>query len=208
MDQQTTNNDINDLVSKASQKASEALQKLISSDTQLILTSVEKIEKPQETDATKLAERCIDYYKKNKVIVFAPIVIYSDQNKHQNGGSMLMFLNAVDSDKMSRIILDNRLKDSDDRYLSGMKESSITEVMNIIGNAYVNVISEYYKITILPMVPRIVNALNFDQFIGDIISNSNEKAYVLFNTELLITKQVIRMPFIIAVALKDSVKLK
>jgi chemotaxis protein CheY-P-specific phosphatase CheC len=186
----------------AAKKATDSLQQLISSDTRVIMTNVERFEKPEETDARQLAKRCIEYYKANKVIASADIKIYEENDVERYAGLMLMFIVQEDYHKLGRLIVEN-LRNEEDQFRSGMKESAITETLNIIGNAYINVISQAYKKTIMSMVPSIVSAIKFDEFISSIISNSKDKLYIMFDTELMITKHVIKMPFLLAVALQS-----
>jgi hypothetical protein len=191
----------------AAQKASQALQRLIAPGTRLIVADVEVFEKPQEVDAQKLAERCIQYYKQGKAIVSAPIKIYQDNGIKKDGGIMMMFIDQADIAQLASLIL-QRLDTDEDRMRVGMKESAITEALNIIGNAYIEVVSEHYQTTIMSMVPTIVDAMAFDGFIGNMIVSANKKTYIIFNTNLLITKSVIQVPFLLAVTLWKNEKEK
>jgi chemotaxis protein CheY-P-specific phosphatase CheC len=189
----------------AAQKASQALQRLIAPDTRLIVADVEVFEKPQELDAQKLAERCIKYYKQNKVIVSSAIKIYQDDGAKRDGGVMMMFIDQGDIDRLSTLIL-QRLSTDEERMRLGMQESAITEALNIIGNAYIEVVSGYYQTTIMSMVPAIIDSMVFDDFIGEMVSRATNKTFVIFNTDLLITKSVIEIPFLLAVTLWEEEK--
>jgi chemotaxis protein CheY-P-specific phosphatase CheC len=199
-DQTIYKNELQKAAVEAAQKASEALQQLIAPDTRLIVADVEVFEKPQELDAQKLAERCIEYYKQGKVIVSATIKIYQDDGVKIDGGLMMMFIDQSDIDRLGALIL-QRLATDEERIQLGMQESAIIEALNIIGNAYIEVVSEYYKTTIMSMVPKIIDSMAFDGFIGNMVSGSDKKTYVIFNTSLLITKNVIEIPFLLAVSL-------
>jgi chemotaxis protein CheY-P-specific phosphatase CheC len=198
-------NDLQKAAVVAAQKASQALQQLIAPGTRLIVDGVEVFEKPEELDAQKLAERCIEYYKQGKAIVSATIKIYQDDGAKRDGGIMMMFIDRDDIDRLGALIL-QRLTTDEERMQSGMQESAITEALNIIGNAYIEVVSQYYKTTIMSMVPQIIDSMAFDGFIGEMISGSDKKTYVIFNTNLLITKSIIEIPFLLAVTLWQGEK--
>jgi chemotaxis protein CheY-P-specific phosphatase CheC len=184
----------------AAQEASKALELLISPETKLLVSDVEVFEKPEEIDAQKLAERSIAYYKEGKKIIAAKIKIYEDNGVKEDGGVMMMFMDDRDISLLSDLIL-KRLKTDEERFKVGMKESSLTEALNIIGNAYIEVVSNYYNKTIMSMVPSMIDTMTFDDFIGEILSASQKKTYVVFDTDLLLTRNTVKIPFILAVAL-------
>jgi chemotaxis protein CheY-P-specific phosphatase CheC len=184
----------------AAQKASEALEHLIAPKTRLIVSDVEVLEKPEEVDAQKLAERCITYYKEDKTIIASKIKIYEDDGRKKDAGLMMMFMEESDIDALSTLIL-KRVKTDELRTQYGMRESAITEALNIIGNAYIESVAHYYKKTIMSMVPTIIDAMEFDKFIGEILAASSRKTYVIFDTDLLVTRSAIKIPFLLAVAL-------
>jgi chemotaxis protein CheY-P-specific phosphatase CheC len=186
----------------ASKRASESLQELIAPEATLTIREVEILEKPEQVDAQQLAKRCIEYYQQDKVIVSSLIKIYSGEEK-TDGGVVLMFLDQSDVDSLGSLIL-RKLRDDEDRMRYGMQESAITEALNIIGNAYIEVVGEFYNTTIMSMVPQIVDAMTFDDFIGQIISGSTKKAYIIFNTHLLVTDHSIEIPFLLAVSLWEK----
>jgi chemotaxis protein CheY-P-specific phosphatase CheC len=186
---------------EAAKKATEALQKLIASDMRLIVVDVEKFEKPEETDAQHLAERCLEYYKKGKVIVLAPVKIYCDNGDKKDSGAMLMFIEKEDMLALGGLIL-SKLNKEERTFSAHMSESAVTEALNIIGNAYINVVAKAYDSTIMSMVPEIVNAMNFDGFISNMIAKPKDRIYIVFDTELLITKKVLKIPFLLAVSLE------
>jgi hypothetical protein len=194
-------NDVHKAASEAAKKATEALQKLISTDTRLIVANVESFEGPEEIDAKHLAERCVEYYKKGKIIILAPIKIYEDDGDKRDAGSMLMFIEGKDMHELGNLIISN-LRRVEEKFRASMNESAVTEALNIIGNAYIEVISKVYDSTIMSMVPTIVDAFDFDSFIGDMITNPKERVYVVFDTELLITRKIVRIPFLLAVSLE------
>jgi chemotaxis protein CheY-P-specific phosphatase CheC len=204
MEQTIYKNDLQKASVLAAQKASKALQQLIAPETRLIVSDVEVFEKPQEMDATKLAEKCVQYYKQGNAIVFAPVKIYEDDGVKRDAGSILMFIDQENMTALGNLIL-QRLAKYEDRVKPGMLESAITEALNIIGNAYIEIVSEFYKTTIMSMVPEIIDTMTFDGFIGEMISVSNDKTYVVFDTTLFVTKSVIKIPFLLAVSLlKDA----
>jgi hypothetical protein len=200
MEETIYKNDLQKAAVEAAQKASQALQRLIAPESRLIVDDVEVFEKPEELDARKLAKRCIEYYKDDKTIVTAPIKIYEDDGGKRDGGVMMMFIDKKDMEKLSSLIIE-RLFTEEAKMQSGMRESAITEALNIIGNAYIEVVSEYYKVTIMSMVVTIIDTMSFDEFIGNMISDRDKKTYVIFNTNLVITRNVIQIPFLLAVSL-------
>jgi chemotaxis protein CheY-P-specific phosphatase CheC len=193
-------NELHKAAVMAAQKATEALEHLIAPETRLIVSDVEVLDKPQEVDAQKLAERCIEYYKEEKIIIASKIKIYKDSGEKKEGGIMMMFMDKNDFGSLSSMIL-KRLDSDEDRLQMGMRESAVTEALNIIGNAYIEVVSNHYKKTIMSMVPNLINSRKFDNFIGEILSTSEKKTYVIFDTDLLVTRSTIKIPFLLAVAL-------
>jgi chemotaxis protein CheY-P-specific phosphatase CheC len=188
---------------KAAQSASIALQKLISPETRLVVAEVEALQNPHELDAQKLAERCIEYYKQDKITVSTSVKLYNNDGSKEESGVMLMFIDQKDYHTLGMMIL-SKLKNDEQRFSANVEESAITEILNIIGNAYISVLAEYYQLTLMSMVPKIVDASTFDNFIGSIVSDTRNKTYVLFDTNLMITENIIRLPFLLAVALKNK----
>jgi chemotaxis protein CheY-P-specific phosphatase CheC len=203
MNQTVYQNEFFKVAAEAAKKATTALQKIISSKTRVILTNFEQIENPEETDAKHLAERCVDYYKKGDIITSAKIKIYKDDNSSIDAGIMLMFITQRDFQLLGKLLLENKIGE-EQQYAGGMKESAVTEMLNIIGNAYINVVAKVYKTTIMSMVPEIIDTMKFDNFVSDLVSGSQNKLYVIFDTELMITTHVIKMPFLLAVAFDKS----
>jgi hypothetical protein len=202
MEETIYKSDIHKAAADAARKATGALQKLISPDMRLIVVDVEKFEEPEETDAEHLAERCVGYYKKGKIIILAPIKIYEDNGIKKDAGAMLMFIEKEDMHELGNLILSNVARE-EEAFSASMNESAVTEALNIIGNAYINVIAKVYESTIMSMVPEIVNAMKFDTFIGDMVTKPKDKTYIMFDTELLITKRVVRIPFLLAVSFEN-----
>jgi hypothetical protein len=202
MEQTIYKSDMHKAAAEAAKKATGALQKLISKEMRLIVVDVESFEGPEETDAQQLAERCVEYYKKGKIIILAPIKIYEDNGDKRDSGSMLMFIEKKDMHELGTLIVSN-LIGAEEKFKAGMNESAVTEALNIIGNAYIDVISKVYDATIMSMVPAVVNAMDFDGFIGDMVTQPKGRVYVVFDTELLITKKVIKIPFLLAVSLEN-----
>jgi chemotaxis protein CheY-P-specific phosphatase CheC len=200
MTQSIYSNELNKAATKAAQKASLALQQLLEPETRLLVSDVEIFEKPAELNAKSLAERCIKFYQEGKIIVASDVKIYEDNDIKRPAGVMMMFIDQSDIDSLSDIIM-KRLTSDEQRMARGMRESAVTEALNIIGNAYIEVVSHHFKKTIMSMVPKIISSLVFDDFIGQILATSQSKTYVFFNTELIVTKNTIRIPFVLAVAL-------
>jgi chemotaxis protein CheY-P-specific phosphatase CheC len=198
-------NDLHKAAAVAAERATNALKKLISPKTRLIVADIEALEKPLELDAQKLAKRCIEYYRQDKITISADVKFYSDDGSKNDGGIMLMFIDKGDYHAMGRLIL-SRIANDEERFSAGMEDSAVTEALNIIGNAYINVIADHYQITLMSMVPKVVTDISFDSFVGDIVSGASEKTYVLFDTNLIITESVIRIPFLLAVALPEQLK--
>jgi chemotaxis protein CheY-P-specific phosphatase CheC len=201
MQQTTYKSGMYKAAAQAAKKATQALQKLISSETQLIVADLESMEKPESADAQRLAETCIELYKQNKIIVSTKIKIYKDDGSKNDCGEMLMFIERDDMNKLGSLIL-AKLASDKERFSAGIKESAITEALNVIGNAYIEVIAKYYKSTLMSMVPKIITDMDFDDFVGNMASESKDKVYVIFNTHLIITKNVIKIPFILAASFK------
>jgi chemotaxis protein CheY-P-specific phosphatase CheC len=203
-DQTIFKNELQKAAVLAAQKASKALQYLIVPDTRLIVSDVEVLDNLEELSAKKLAERCIAYYKEGKIIIASPIKIYKDNGVKEDGGVMLMFIDQGDIDKLGALILE-KITNDEERMKSGMLESAVTEALNIIGNAYIEIVSKYYKTTIMSMVPEIIDPMTFDGFVGGMLAKSNKKTYVIFNTTLMVTKNTIELPFMLAITLwKDG----
>jgi ABC-type nitrate/sulfonate/bicarbonate transport system substrate-binding protein len=203
MEETIYKDDLHKTAELAAKKATLALQKLISPDARFIVAGIEKFDEPEETDAKKLVERCIKYYKDGKAIILAPIKIYNDDGSKKDSGAILMFMDKEDMNKLGALILSNMTTD-DKKFSASMHESVITEALNIIGNAYIDVIAKVYKLTIMSMVPEVVNALKFDDFVGKMARKSKEMMYVVFDTELMVTRHVVRIPLLLAVSLEGK----
>jgi chemotaxis protein CheY-P-specific phosphatase CheC len=186
----------------AASQATEALQKLLSKETQLMVANVEAFEKPQETDAGSIAERCVSYYKSGKTVVSAAIKTYKSDGEKLDSGVMLMFVDKPDAENLCRIML-SKLEQTLQEPPENLEDSTLTEALNVIGNAYINVVAEHYDKTLMSMVPHITNSINFDAFIGDLLRESDQKTYILFDTQLRVTSQVIQIPLLLAVAINE-----
>jgi chemotaxis protein CheY-P-specific phosphatase CheC len=204
MDDQTVyKTELHKAAAVAAEKATKALQKLVSTTARLIVADVETLEKPKEVDVQNLAERCIEYYKQDKVTISSQIKIYEENGDKKESGVMLMFLDKTDYHALGRLIA-KTLKKEEERFAPGIEESAVTEALNIIGNAYIEVLANHFHMTLMAMVPEIVNTMKFDNFIGSIASESEDKLYMIFDTNLVITENIIRIPFLLAVAVQEN----
>jgi chemotaxis protein CheY-P-specific phosphatase CheC len=189
----------------AAKKATSALQKLIDPYTKLVLADIETMEMPEESSAKELAEKCMEYYQSGNVIISSKIKQYKDSGSKIKAGEMLMFLSEPDMKDLGGLIIKN-LSDDEERMNPDVELSAILEMLNIIGNAYISVLAKSYNVTLISMVPEKIDTMKFDSFIGKILNKSNEKVYVVFNTELVVTRHVIKIPFLLAVMIDNQVE--
>jgi hypothetical protein len=184
----------------AAKHATQALQKLISTDARVILVDLEQFETPRQVEAKKLVQRCMRYFEEGKLIISSSLKVYLAHNAKKPAGELLMFLDPHDKESLETLLL-SRLENTDPLD-PGLEESALTETLNVIGNAYINVVAQQYNLTLMSMVPQIITDATFDQFINEMISGSQNKLYMVFDTQLIVTRGTINIPFLLAVAVK------
>jgi hypothetical protein len=202
MKEEIFKSDIHVAAAAAARNATKSLQKLVNADARVILANFEQFENPMQADAKELSERCSNYFSDEKIILSAALKVYHDNDIKESAGEMMMFLDQPDKEKFEYMLLSQL--DKKESSIPGMAESSLTEALNVIGNAYIKVVAKYYNITLVSMVPKLVGAAYVDNFITELISGTEGKVVVVFDTELIITRGSIHIPFLLSAVIDTT----
>jgi chemotaxis protein CheY-P-specific phosphatase CheC len=185
---------LKEIEKKASEFAASTFSKLLFADSRVAHVESIVFEHPIVNRSRVLANELLAKYNENAVIVDLEFT----REALSKLGRVVAYIDSEQSKKLVDVLL-NRLPGTAQDTLDSNEESSITESLNIIGNAYLTAISNNINEKFTAKIPVMLDSARLDGIISDLVSAGEDSLYVLFKNILEVDKSKIEITIFIMI---------